>query len=66
MSSDSRVFVSFVTLRRVVGVLGMALPVVVALWGFYFLKGIEIQSSISDYYGLRTRDAFVGILCVMA
>ena len=66
MSSNNRVFVSFVTLRRVVGVLGMALPVVVALWGFYFLGGIEIQSSISGYYGLRTRDDFVGILCVIA
>lgn len=66
MSSNNRVFVSFVTLRRVVGVLGMALPVVMVLWGFYLIGGIEIRSSISGYYGLRTRDAFVGILCVIA
>ena len=37
------------------------------VWGFA-LSGwsIELQDSISDYYSLRTRDAFVGILFVIA
>src|SRR5260370_5167137 len=54
--------VSYLTLRRVVGVLGVGLPVIVAVWGFFLLSDIAIEPSISDYYGLRTRDAFVGIL----
>lgn len=48
------------------GGLGVALPVVVAVWGFLLLGRLEIQSSISDYYSLRTRDAFVGILFTIA
>lgn len=55
-----RVIVSYLTLRRIVGALGIALPPVVALWGFSL--GYALQPSISDYYALRTRDAFVGIL----
>lgn len=65
MSPDGpheNVLVSYLTLRRVVGVLGVALPLVLALWGFVLVGGIAIQPSISDYYGLRTRDALVGIL----
>lgn len=64
--SDDDVVVSYLTLRRVVGVLGVALPVVLAVWGFLLVGGIELQSSISHYYGLRTRDAFVGILFAIA
>ncbi len=60
------VVVSYLTLRRVVGVLGMALPVVVAVWGFVLQRGLHLLPSISDYYSLRTRDAFVGILFTIA
>jgi hypothetical protein len=59
---DDGVVVSYLTLRRVIGVLGVALPVVVALWGFAICHCHALQPSISDYYALRTRDAFVGIL----
>jgi hypothetical protein len=52
--------VSYLTLRRIVGTLGIGLPIVVAMWGFTL--GYALQPSISDYYSLRTRDAFVGIL----
>lgn len=54
--------VSYVTLRRIVGILGVSLPVVLALWGFALCGCARIQPSISDYYALRTRDALVGIL----
>ena len=53
---------SFRTLRRIVGFLGIALPVVLALWGFAVCGDHRIQPSISDYYYCRTRDALVGIL----
>lgn len=52
--------VSYLTLRRIVGILGIALPAVVAMWGFAL--GYALQPSISDYHALPTRDAFVGIL----
>lgn len=57
---QEHIVVSYLTLRRVVGVLGVALPVVLAVWGFALCRCFEVQLSISDYYELRTRDAFVG------
>jgi hypothetical protein len=58
--------VSYRTLRRVVGVLGVSLPIVLAVWGFVLLGEIRLQPSISDYYLLRTRDVFVGVLFTIA
>ncbi len=52
-------------LRRIMGILGVGLPIVVAMWGFFILHGWHLQDSLSDYYSLRTRDAFVGILFVI-
>lgn len=62
--TDERLIVSYLKLRRVLGSLGAGLPFLLALWGFALGEGI--QESISDYYSLRTRDAFVGILFAMA
>jgi hypothetical protein len=59
---SSSELVSYRTLRRVVGLLGVTLPIVLALWGFVLTGRIQLQSSISDYYLLRTRDVFVGVL----
>jgi hypothetical protein len=63
---DGKLLVSYLALRRVVGVLGVALPVVLALWGFALCGCIRLQPSISAYYDLRTRDALVGILFTIA
>ena len=50
--TKDRLLVSHMTLRRVMGVLAVALPVILALWGFALCECIEIQKSISDYYSL--------------
>jgi hypothetical protein len=63
---EQPVLVSYLTLRRLVGVLGVALPLVLAVWGFALCNCAALQPSISDYYGLRTRDALVGILFTVA
>ena len=61
-----RLLVSHLRFRRILGILGLAMPVLLVVWGFA-LSGwsLEIQNSISDYYSLRTRDAFVSILFVI-
>lgn len=64
--ANDRVIVSYLTLRRVVGVLGVALPILLMTWGFVLSGSVEIQNSISDYYAMRTRDLFVGTLFVIA
>ena len=59
--------VSYLRLRRIIGILGIALPIVLTVWGFA-LSGwsLNLPNSISDYYSLRTRDALVGILFAIA
>ena len=63
MTQQRRLIVSHLRLRRVLGILGVALPFVLMLWGFA-LSGwsMELQDQISDYYSLRTRDVFVATL----
>ena len=61
-NAGSKELVSYLTLRKVVGVLGVLLPFLCLAFGLY--HGLE--DSISDYYGTRVRDLFVGILFAIA
>jgi hypothetical protein len=63
---DGRILVSYLTLRRVVGVLGVLLPVLVAVGCFLVGSCTELLDSISDYYGSMMRDIFVGVLFAIA
>ena len=45
--------------RSFIGLLGFALPFLVMVWA------LSIESSISAYYHTRSRNIFVGILCVI-
>jgi hypothetical protein len=65
-SDADDVVVSYLTLRRVLGVLGVALPIVLASWGVVETRSWQVLPSISDYAGLRARDALVGILFAIA
>ena len=58
---NSNPVISFINLRRLIGILGMALPFVCIFGGFVFAQ-LEIQPSISFYYYTNVRDVFVGIL----
>lgn len=50
--------VSYLTLRRAIGVLGIALPFVLPALG-------GAQHSLSAYYGTPARDVLVGTLCLI-
>jgi hypothetical protein len=52
-------------MRRMIGILGIALPIVVVVGGLIQGK-IEIQPSISGYYYTNMRDFFIGILCIVS
>ena len=56
--------VSYLGLRRAVGVIGVALPFALII-GKLLLQGPGIQSSISSYYYTDMRDVFVGSLCAI-
>jgi len=51
----------YLTLRTIIGVLGMALPFVISLGALAFFQ-TGLQPSISAYYHTGMRDVFVGML----
>lgn len=54
---------AYLLLRRVIGWLGLLLPVVMILVGGFFLKGLfDVRGSLSAYYHSSMRDVFVGTL----
>ena len=55
---------SYLTLRKAVGIIGCALPFVLAL-GKMLTQSSGIQGSISCYYYTDMRDVFVGSLCAI-
>ncbi|KPK87894.1 MAG: hypothetical protein AMS27_01055 [Bacteroides sp. SM23_62_1] len=64
-NQDPRV-ISYLTLRKAVGILGISLPVIVVVGSVIFGGCEGIQSSISNYYHTNMRNIFVGILCAIA
>lgn len=59
---DRPMVISYRTLRKLVGILGILLPLLVSL-GAWLLDRTTLRHSISDYYYTVTRDEFVGALC---
>lgn len=55
--------VSYVGVRRAIGISGLFLPLALGSVGMLF--GIEIQDNISSYYHTPLRDIFVGTLCAI-
>jgi len=64
-SPDPQV-ISYQTLRRSIGWLGLSLPLVMVLGSFLFSTCKTVQPSISHYYYTNMREVFVGILCAVA
>lgn len=65
MNQNEVAIISYLSMRRMIGILGIALPIVVVVGGLIQGK-IEIQPSISGYYYTNMRDFFIGILCIVS
>jgi hypothetical protein len=61
----SDMIISYITLRRVIGILGILLPFVCMLGGLVF-GGYGVQRSVSHYYHTNMRDLLVGLLVCVA
>lgn len=55
--------VSYVGVRRAIGISGLFLPLALGPAGLFF--GIDIQDNMSSYYHTPLRDVFVGTLCAI-
>ena len=60
-SRRQSLIVSYLTMRRLIGVIGIALPIIMVLGGF-IQNGFVILDSISNYYYTNMRDFFVGMI----
>jgi len=65
LSRNQRIIISYLTMRRIIGVLGITLPIIVVVGGF-IQNGFVVQGSISGYYYTNMRDFFVGLLCIVS
>ena len=58
--------ISYMTLRKVVGILGLSLAPILVLGSLIFDHPSKIQISVSAYYHTNMRDAMIGIICGIA
>lgn len=65
-NDDQNLLISYLRLRQLIGAFGFGLPWVMMVGGFVLCRCHRILPSISDYYALRTRDVFVGMLFSIA
>ena len=63
-STDISLVLSYLGLRKAIGIIGISLPFVLAI-GKIIFDDPGIQPSISDYYYTIMGDVFVGSLCAM-
>jgi len=58
--------ISYYTMRRSIGILGITLPFILLAGSSLFGGCIDVQGSISTYYHTNMRDIFVGFNCAVA
>jgi len=62
---EDPVVLSYLTLRQAVGIIGCALPFVLAFGNIILQRRLFIECSISDYYYTEMGSVFVGGLCAI-
>ena len=65
-SEKNELIISYLTLRKAIGFLGIFLPFGLLLGTCLFCKCTEYESSISHYYYTRMGDMLVGVVCALA
>ncbi len=63
--STRTLVVSYLGVRRAVGLIGLILPIALVPCG-WLLFGIELQDNMSSYYHTPVRDVFVGAMCAIS
>lgn len=56
---NKQLVISYLTLRKTIGILGIFLPLTLVIGSILFGDCITIQQSISNYYHTNMRDVFV-------
>ena len=61
MENKKELVISYLELRRIIGILGMSLPFIV-MGGAWLIFSVGLQESISAYYHTPMRDVLVGLI----
>jgi hypothetical protein len=62
--STRTLVVSYLGIRRAIGAIGLALPILLGPVG-WLVFGVEFQDNMSSYYHTSMRDIFVGSMCAI-
>ncbi|MCW3071114.1 MAG: hypothetical protein JWO44_1004 [Bacteroidetes bacterium] len=62
--SNDQLIINYMILRKIVGLLGIALPFILLFYSLIMKEGLQI--SISHYYHTDMRNIFVGTLCMVS
>jgi hypothetical protein len=60
-AENPNIIISYITMRRLIGIMGILLPFICIAGGWAF-SGTAVQESISVYYYSNMRDFFVGLM----
>ena len=65
-TQSEQLIISFLSIRKAIGILGIALPFALLFGSVLIDNCDQIQGSISAYYYTQVRNIFVGILCAVS
>ena len=63
---ENKLVLSYLTVRKLIGILGLLFPLLLILGSFILGHCHSIQQSISNYYHTNMRDVFVGYVCTLS
>lgn len=66
LERENKLVLSYLTVRKIIGILGLLFPLILVLGSFIFGNCCHIQISISNYYHTNMRDVFVGYVCTLS
>lgn len=66
LEKENKLVLSYLTVRKIIGILGFFLPMVLLFGAIILSKCCYIQPSISNYYHTIMRDVFVGYMCALS
>lgn len=66
LEKENKLVLSYLTVRKLIGILGFFLPIMLLIGPHILLKCCYIQPSISNYYHTIMRDVFVGYMASLS
>jgi hypothetical protein len=66
LERQNKLVLSYLTVRKIIGILGFFLPLMLAAGSMILGSCDEIQPSISNFYHTAMRDVFVGYMCALS